>query len=100
MEKERVLVYKMSDFTAMKAMVEELDAKYNRECQEVGLFRRMSKYLVRVTARADESTLEQIEAVMQKYGIYADLNLTSLIRESESMLADSGFEYIRKGGIL
>jgi|GEM_PF-2967065 len=100
MEKQRVLVYKTNDFATLKEMVEALDAEYNKECKDVSLFRRLGKYCIRVTAEAEDSTLDSIEAMMAKYGVAADLNLTALIRESESMVAETGFAYVRGGGIL
>lgn len=98
--KQRVLVYKTNDFATLKDLVQALDAAYNKECKDVSLFRRLGKYCIRVTVEGEESTLDAIEALMAKYGVAADLTLTALIRESESMVAETGFEYIRGGGIL
>ncbi|MGI5838451.1 MAG: hypothetical protein ACOX8W_02180 [bacterium] len=100
MKKQRILVYKTNDYATLQEMVRALDEKYYQDCQDVSLFRRLGKYCIRVTASAAENTLDAIEALMANYGTAADLNLTALIRESESMVAETGFDYVRNGGIL
>ena len=100
MAKQRILVYQTKDFETLKEAVLALDEKYGAYCNTVGLYRRIGKYCVRVDATAEENVLDEIETLLAKYGTYADLNMTQLIRESESMVGETGIDYIKGGGIL
>jgi hypothetical protein len=100
MAKQRVMVYQIKDFETLKEAVLELDEKYGAYCNTVGLYRRIGKYCIRVDATAEENILDEIDALLSRYGTVADLNMSQLIRESESMVGDTGIEYIKGGGIL
>ena len=100
MAKQRIMVYQTKDFETLKEAVLALDEQYGSYCNTVGLYRRIGKYCIRVDATADESVLDEMEALLGQYGNYADLNMTQLIRESESMVGETGIEYVKGGGIL
>lgn len=100
MAKQRIMVYQTKDFEALKEAVLALDEKYGTYCNTVGLYRRIGKYCVRVDATAEENVLDEMEALLVQYGSFADLNLTQLIRESESMVGETGIEYVKGGGVL
>lgn len=100
MAKQRVLVYQFQDFETLKEAVLKLDESYGKYCNGVSLYRRIGKYCIRIDATAEPEVLDKLESFMEEMGAPADLNLTQLIRESESMVGDTGIDYIKNGGIL
>ena len=100
MAKQRIMVYQAKDFGTIKEAVLALDEKYGSFLNTVGLYRRIGKYCVRIDATAEENILDEMESLLSQYGSFADLNLTQLIRESESMVGETGVDYIKGGGIL
>ncbi len=100
MAKQRIMVYQMKEFETLKEAVLALDEKYGSFCNTVGLYRRIGKYCIRVDATAEENVLDEMEALLAQYGTYADLNMSQLIRESESMIGETGIDYVKGGGIL
>jgi hypothetical protein len=100
MEKQRIMVYKAGTYGEIKDLVLKLDETYGKYINDVGLYRRIGKYCMRVDATAENSILDEMEALCSQHAEAADLNLTQLIRESESMVGEGGIEYVKKGGIL
>ncbi len=100
MAKQRIMVYQTKDFETLKEAVLALDEKFGPYCNTVGLYRRIGKYCIRVDATAEEGILDEMEALLAQYGTFADLNLTQLIRESESMIGETGIDYVKGGGVL